>query len=102
MGYHRIAMGYHISTPINVMLYEAREVSLKLRFGFLTRKFLIKSFARDFNPVIESLESLMLTVRNRLLCIRLLRFFPIFKYFVSLQYMRNIVYSSSFLPSFFL
>ncbi|KYN17860.1 RNA-directed DNA polymerase from mobile element jockey, partial [Trachymyrmex cornetzi] len=31
----RMALGYRQSTPINVMLYEARELPLKLRFGLL-------------------------------------------------------------------
>jgi len=43
------------------MLYEAKEVLLKFRFSFLTRKFFIKSLASDFNPVIESLDSLKFT-----------------------------------------
>jgi len=58
-------MGYHMSTPINVMLFEAKEVSLKLRFTLLIRKFLIKSLAREFNPVIESLDTLRLTATYR-------------------------------------
>jgi len=54
----RIAIGYRISTPINVMLFESREVPLKLRFTLFTRKFLTESFARDFNLVIESLDAM--------------------------------------------
>jgi len=54
-------MGYRISTPINVMLFEAREVPLKHRITLITRKYLTKSFVRDFNPVIESLDSLRLS-----------------------------------------
>jgi len=48
-------MGYRISTPINVMLFEAREVPLKFRFNYLTRKYLTKCFSRDFNPVIDNI-----------------------------------------------
>jgi len=52
----RVAMGYRISTPINVMLFEAKEIPLKLRFISCMRKFLTKSISRKFNPVIDSLE----------------------------------------------
>jgi len=99
----RIAMGYRISTPINVMLFEAKEIPLKLRFNYLTHKFLVKSFARQFNPVICRLDSLRLTLLsshwiNRA---RLLRTFPLFKLFISLQSIRTSIYSSAFLPAFF-
>jgi len=39
----RIAMDYHISTPINIMLFGAKEVPLKLRLTLLICKFLTKS-----------------------------------------------------------
>jgi len=58
-------MGYRMSTPINVMLFEAKEVPLKIRFTFPIRKFLIKSLARGFNPVTESLDMLRLTATHR-------------------------------------
>jgi len=35
----RVAMGYRMFTPINVMLFEAKEVPLKLRFSLLIRNF---------------------------------------------------------------
>jgi len=54
----RVAMDYRISTPINVMLYESKEIPLKLRFISCMRKFLTKSLARKFSPVTDSLESM--------------------------------------------
>jgi len=71
-------MGYRISTPINVMLFEAREVPLKLRITLITRKFLTKSFSRDFNSVIESLNSLRLSALGNALRTKLLISFPIY------------------------
>jgi len=38
------------------MFYEAREVPLKIRFNYLTKKFLIKKFSRKHNHVISSLD----------------------------------------------
>ncbi|XP_018359767.1 PREDICTED: uncharacterized protein LOC108759015 [Trachymyrmex cornetzi] len=50
----RIALGYR--QPINVMLCEARELSLKLRFGFLNERFILKCMSKKNHPVIDSLE----------------------------------------------
>jgi len=75
----RVAMGYRISTPINVMLYESREIPLKLRFLFHMRKFLIKSLSRKFNPVIDSLDSMKNFSHNRKTRIFLIRTVPIFR-----------------------
>jgi len=72
-------MGYRISTPINIMLFESKEVPLKLRFISLMRKFLTKSLARKFNPVIESLEIIKAASASKKARISLLRSFPIFK-----------------------
>ncbi|KYN21465.1 Gag-Pol polyprotein [Trachymyrmex cornetzi] len=42
----RIAFGYRLSTPTNVMLAETRETPLKIRFNYLVTKYLIKNFSR--------------------------------------------------------
>jgi len=94
-------MGYRISTPVNVMLFKAREVPLRLRFNYLTRKYLTKCFSRDFNPVIESLNSLRVAALGSALRIKLLISLPIFKQFICLLHYRNIVYRSPFLPFHF-
>jgi len=73
----------------------------QLRFNFLTRKFLIKSFAKKFNPVIKSLDSLKMAAVHRAAHIRLFRSLLIFRLFVSVQHIRNIIHSSPFLPFFF-
>jgi len=97
----RIAMGYRLSTPINVMLFESREVPLKLRFNLLIRKFLIKCFSRDFNPVTESLYSLKLAALGNSRRINLLISFPILKHFICLFHYRNTIHCSPFLPFHF-
>jgi len=83
------------------MLFEVKEVPLKLRFSLLTCKFLIKSLAREFNPVIESLDLLRLAAIHRNIRIHFLRSFLIFRHYISIQHYRNIIYSSPFLPFFF-
>jgi len=81
----RTALGYRISTPINVMLFESREISLKIRFVFLMHKYIIKSLARKLNPVIESLERLKISSLNKSTRIKLLRSLPILKQYVLTQ-----------------
>jgi len=83
------------------MLFEAREVPLRIRFNYLTRKYLIKCLSRDFNPVIESLNSFRLAALGNVLRTRLLITLPIFKQFICLSHCRNIIHRSLFLPFFF-
>jgi len=83
------------------MLYEAKEVPLKLRFSFLTRKFLIKSLTREFNPVIESLDALRLAAIHRCTRIHLLRSFPIFRHSICVSHYRNTIHSLPFFTYFF-
>jgi len=97
----RIAMGYRISMPINVILFESKEIPLKLRFTSLMRKFLTKSLAREFNPVIESLDILKVTSSGRKARINLLRSFPIFKQYIFIYHYHNIIHCTPFLPYFF-
>jgi len=99
----RVAMDYCMSTLINVMLFEAKKVPL--RFILLICKFLIKSLAKEFNPVIESLDNLRLMATHRKTCISLLRSFLIFKHYISTTLLYNIIITSfithlSFLNSF--
>jgi len=75
----RTAMRYRISTSINIILYEAREIPFKFRFNYLSKKFLIKCFSRKLNPVISCLDALKSAAMSRTNRITLLRSFPIFK-----------------------
>ncbi|XP_011883761.1 PREDICTED: RNA-directed DNA polymerase from mobile element jockey-like [Vollenhovia emeryi] len=52
----RAALGYRISTPINVMLDEAKEPPLLCRLNFLNSRFIYKNLARSENAVIQSLQ----------------------------------------------
>jgi len=99
----RTAMGYRMSTPINVMLFKVKEVPLKIRFNYLTHKFLVKCFARLFNPVICRLDLLRTSLLSThwISRVRLLRAFPLFRIFISVQSIRTSIYSSAFLPAFF-
>ncbi|XP_018360232.1 PREDICTED: uncharacterized protein LOC108759347 [Trachymyrmex cornetzi] len=54
----RKAMGYRISTPINIILYKVKEQPLKQRFALLTAKFLYKSFAQKFSLVTSSIHDM--------------------------------------------
>jgi len=65
------------------------------------RKFLTKSLARKFNPVIESMEKIKTSANNRKLRIRFLRSFPIFKQYIFIQHYCNVIHNIPFLPYFF-
>ncbi|KAG5329018.1 NOB1 protein, partial [Acromyrmex heyeri] len=54
----RLALGYRLSTPINVIMAEAKETPLNIRFGYMTSKFIYKAFSRKNSPVLHSFESL--------------------------------------------
>ncbi|KYQ49824.1 hypothetical protein ALC60_11100, partial [Trachymyrmex zeteki] len=52
----RASLGYRQSTPINVMLCEARELPLKLRFDLLSKKFTVKCMSKKKYPVMKSIK----------------------------------------------
>jgi len=54
----------------------------------------------DFNPVIESLDSLRLSALGNASRTKLLTSLPIFKHHISLLYYRNLIHRSPFLPFF--
>ncbi|KAG5321982.1 RNH1 Ribonuclease, partial [Acromyrmex heyeri] len=49
-----ICVGYRLSTPISVIMVEAKEI----RFGYMISKFIYKAFSRKNSPVLHSFESL--------------------------------------------
>ncbi|XP_071635064.1 uncharacterized protein [Temnothorax longispinosus] len=61
----RIAYGYRQSTPINVLLDEAKEPPLKYRIEYLTSKMVLKNVAQEFSPVTISLDSIHPLTRSR-------------------------------------
>jgi len=64
-------------------------------------KFLTKSLAREFNPVIEKLEMIKIASARRISYINLLRSFPIFKQYIFIYHYHNIIHCTPFLPYFF-
>ncbi|KYN43878.1 hypothetical protein ALC56_01613, partial [Trachymyrmex septentrionalis] len=61
----RISLSNQISIPINVMLAEAKEAPLRIRFNLLSYRYLIKSFSKHGSPMINSLNHLSLTVDKK-------------------------------------
>lgn len=61
----RSALGFRCSTPINVILDEAKEPPFTYRFSLLTTRYLIKQFFLQDNPVISSLFLLYDSVRHK-------------------------------------
>ena len=61
----RLCLGYRNSTPINVMLAEANELSLKSRFRCLAGKFITKVYSSSSHPLIGLLYNLNYLLRRR-------------------------------------
>ncbi|KAM0731572.1 putative RNA-directed DNA polymerase from transposon X-element [Formica fusca] len=60
----RLCTGLRRTTPINVLLAESGESSLKHRFFYLTSRYILKIFSLDDHPTIEKLHHLHWCVRN--------------------------------------
>lgn len=56
--------GYRMSTPINIILDEAREPPLQHRFNYLTNNFMLKLFSLRDNDVLKSCDALQNAVTN--------------------------------------
>lgn len=76
----RLAMGFRNSTPMNVILAEAKEPPLNIRRDYLCRNFLTKMYSNNNHPLIPILESIVElednpTVVNRFMDIPLIHNF---------------------------
>ncbi|KYN15796.1 hypothetical protein ALC57_11980 [Trachymyrmex cornetzi] len=96
----RLSMGYRISTPINVMLAEACELPLRIRFSYLSSRYLIKNFSRHGSLSINNLEHLEeISCRPRIrlsICQKV----PIFKRYIMIKHYKSYIKRSRFLPAF--
>lgn len=54
----RVALGYRMSTPTNVMIAEAKDLTLEDRAGFLARNFIAKIYAYGQKELKESIQEL--------------------------------------------
>ncbi|TGZ53772.1 Gag-Pol polyprotein, partial [Temnothorax longispinosus] len=82
----RCAMGYRMSTPINVILDETKEPPLSYRFTYLIHNYLVKGLSCSFNPVIESLKNIQFStnysaIKRNKAC----RLIPLFRSFLAVQ-----------------
>ncbi|XP_071649693.1 uncharacterized protein [Temnothorax longispinosus] len=96
----RNAMGYRVSTPINVILDEAKEPPLIQRFSYLIHNYLVKSFACRFNPVIDSLENVQFGTIGNTKRSKACRAIPIFRSYLAVRNIRGTMHRSVYLPFF--
>lgn len=96
----RNALGFRCSTPINVILEEAKEPPLNFRFSYTTSKYLIKQLSLKFNPVIHSYNLLQesLTSVKKISAAKLN--IPSLHIFNKLLDPSKLIHRSSFLPIF--
>jgi len=96
----RAALGLRQSTPINILLCEAREPPLNNRFSYLTSKYVLKSLARKSNPAIRCLRRLESEARTQPRKVYLIKNIPTFKPY--LYHVRDIdLLHKSILPPIF-
>ncbi|XP_018309354.1 RNA-directed DNA polymerase from mobile element jockey-like [Mycetomoellerius zeteki] len=96
----RIALGYRQSTPINVILFEAREPPLRLRFAHMSKRYTLKSINRRGSVVVRSLCSLELaavTTREKSYA---LSASPSFRFHITNSHMIDKSFQSTMHPAF--
>jgi len=97
----REALGLRQSTPINVLMCEAREPLLKIRFSYLTFKYVLKCLARRSNLVTQSIRRLSVEAQTQTeKIINLIKNIPVFKPYLYLKCETDIIFRSV-LPSSF-
>ncbi|XP_039315364.1 uncharacterized protein LOC120359950 [Solenopsis invicta] len=96
----RVAYGYRISTPINIMLFESKEPPLEIRVSHISSKYLYKALANKSNPVISFLEALKGVATSRQDRISILKRFPIFGVYVHVIGDGNRIFRSTVIPRF--
>ncbi|XP_018369889.1 PREDICTED: uncharacterized protein LOC108765599 [Trachymyrmex cornetzi] len=95
----RGAMGYRISTPINVMLAEAKEISFDIRLNLTTSRFIYKAMASRFSLVYRSLEEMELAITSRNCRIDAISKSRLFKHYVTSRG-ENIIHRSTYPPAY--
>ncbi|XP_018366239.1 PREDICTED: uncharacterized protein LOC108763265 [Trachymyrmex cornetzi] len=96
----RRAMGYRISTPINVMLAEAKEHNFSNRLKYITSKFIYKTMASKFSPVYSSLEEMEVVAVRKNRKAEAIKASRLFRHYVLTRHEEKIVYRSTYPPAF--
>ncbi|KYQ48578.1 hypothetical protein ALC60_12371 [Trachymyrmex zeteki] len=91
----RLALGYRLSTPINVIMAEAKETPLQLRFGYMTSKFIYRIFSKKNSPVLHSFEYLEQVTYSAPRRQQVLATVPALKYYVTQKHTLKIMQRSS-------
>jgi len=95
------ALGLRQSTPICVLLSEACEPPMKLRFELLTSRYIYKCLSRRFNLVVRSLRGLEIASMNmsRSKRAQLLKRIPTFKTYILQKHVRDTIHRTVAPPS---
>ncbi|KYN22368.1 hypothetical protein ALC57_05231 [Trachymyrmex cornetzi] len=100
----RKAMGYRISTPINVMLSEAREPPLHHRFTLSISKYIYKAMAHKFSPAYLALKQMDLVATSKNLKIQAIQdsfqFRNLFKAYVLSRHVKKTIHRSAYPTAF--
>lgn len=95
----RLALGYRNSTPSNIMLAEAHESTLQIRFSMLTRRYLLRVLSQNRHPVIRKLKYLndIAILHTRY---NILNSFILLKCLLALRNYKNLIKSYAKAPTY--
>ncbi|XP_018373152.1 PREDICTED: RNA-directed DNA polymerase from mobile element jockey-like [Trachymyrmex cornetzi] len=96
----RIALGYRQSTPINAILFEAREPPLRQRFAHMTERYILKIISKRGGAVSNSLRSMELTARTSREKSLAISASPSFRFHVTNKHMIDKSFQSTIHPAF--
>ncbi|XP_018375583.1 PREDICTED: uncharacterized protein LOC108769220 [Trachymyrmex cornetzi] len=96
----RIALGYRQSTPINAILFEAREPPLRQRFAHMTERYILKIISKRGGAVSNSLLSMELTARTSREKSLAISASPSFRFDVTNKHMIDKSFQSTIHPAF--
>lgn len=97
----RISLGLrNSSTPNNVVLSEANETPLHIRFNLLADRFISKLFTLSNNPLLDKLSLLKIYALRRKKQELLSLHFPLFFAFCNMLHFKPLCRSNKFLPQY--
>ncbi|KYN21948.1 hypothetical protein ALC57_05686 [Trachymyrmex cornetzi] len=91
----RLALGYRKSTPINVLMAEAKETPLSLRFDLMSSRFIFRSMSKGNSTTLQSFKYVENVSYSPIRRSQALNSIPILKRYVAQKYALNIIRRSN-------
>ncbi|XP_011689989.1 PREDICTED: uncharacterized protein LOC105451319 [Wasmannia auropunctata] len=89
-----------VSIPINIILAEAKEVPLKIRFTYLIDKYLYKAYSNKFSIVARSLRSIDNSAHSDVIREKARKSLPVYDRYCATKHVLDRVHRYTFLPAY--